>query len=146
MNIRHHEEQVSSMAFREKTAWISLISIAAIYGAYFVSIIRRHDTVHVGGLLGTMVALVVVQTALKVAVAIQRPREARAQLDERERLIELRATHMAYAAISMALACVCFFGAFEPPILFNTNALVFILVMVELMRSVCQIVQYRRGA
>lgn len=146
MKIRHLEEQVPSMAFREKTAWISLISIAAIYGAYFVSIIRRQDAGHVGGLLGYVVALVVVQTALKVAVAIQRPRDAQAQLDERERLIELKATHLAYSAISMALACACLFGAFEPPILFNTNALLFILVMVELMRSGCQIVQYRRGA
>lgn len=134
------------MAFREKTAWISFISIASIYGAYFVAIIRRHDPDNVRGLLGTVVALVVVQTALKMAAAIQRPRDAHAQLDEREKLIELKATHLAYAAISMAVACACLFGAFEPPILFNTNALLFILVMVELMRAGCQIVQYRRGA
>jgi len=146
MKIRHPEERVPSMAFREKTAWISLISMAAIYGAYFISIIRRHNLGDVGGLLGTMVALVVVQTALRVAVAIQRLREARAELDERERVIELKATHLAYAALSMALACACLFGAFKPPIRFNTNALLFILVMPELMRSGCQIVQYRRGA
>lgn len=48
------------------------------------------------------------------------------------------------SATSVALAC--FFGAFTPPIVFNTNALLFILVTAEIMRSACQVIQYRRGA
>jgi hypothetical protein len=60
-------------------------------------------------------------------------------------LIELRATRVAYALLSGGIACACFFAAFTPPI-FNTNALLFVLVMAELVRSACQIVQYRREA
>ncbi|HEY4989886.1 MAG TPA: hypothetical protein VII09_08765, partial [Opitutaceae bacterium] len=65
--------------------------------------------------------------------------------DERERLIELRAARFAYAALAGSIACACFFGAFDPPVIFSANALLFILVMAEILRSGCQIIQFRRG-
>ena len=136
------------MSFREKTAWISMLSMAGIYFFYFWSVIRHHEhgAVHVGGLLETVIALVVVQTVLTIAVAIFSPKEANAPMDEREKLIELRATRFAYAGLATGIAMACFFGAFHPPIIFNTNSLLFILVTAEIMRSACQIIQYRRGA
>ena len=136
------------MSFREKTAWISMLSMAGIYFFYFWSVIRHHEhgAVHVGGLLETVIALVVVQTVLTIAVAIFSPKEANAPMDEREKLIELRATRFAYAGLATGIAMACFFGAFHPPIVFNTNSLLFILVTAEIMRSGCQIIQYRRGA
>lgn len=137
------------MSFREKTAWISILSMAAIYAIYFWFVIHSGNAaggVHFAGLLNTVIALVIVQVALTTAVAIFAPREAKAPMDERERLIELRATRVAYAALAGSIACACFFAAFTPPILFNTNALLFILVMAEIIRSGCQIFQYRRAA
>jgi hypothetical protein len=121
----------------------------AIYGFYFWSVIHAGPQVggfHFGGLLETIIALVVVQTVLIVAVAIFNPRDAKAPRDEREKLIELRAMRVAYSGLATSVALACFFGAFDPPILFNTNALLFILVTAEILRSACQIVQYRRGA
>ncbi len=137
------------MSFREKSAWISLLSISGIYGFYFWSVIHagpKGGGSRFGGLLGTIIVLVVVQVALTVAVAIFTPREAKAPRDERDKLIELRAMRVAYAGLATSVALACFFGAFDPPILFNTNALLFILVTAEIMRSACQIIQYRRGA
>lgn len=137
------------MSFREKSAWISLLSMAGIYGFYFWSVIHagpQASGFHFGGLLGTIIALVVVQVVLTVAVAISAPTEAKAPRDERDKLIELRAMRVAYAGLATGIALACFFGAFNPPIVFNTNALLFILVTAEIMRSACQIVQYRRGA
>ena len=137
------------MSFREKSAWISMLSMLAIYGFYFWSVIHAGPQVggfHFGGLLETIIALVVVQTVLTVAVAIFTPREAKAPRDEREKLIELKAMRVAYSGLATSVALACFFGAFDPPILFNTNALLFILVTAEILRSACQIVQYRRGA
>jgi hypothetical protein len=135
------------MAFREKVAWISLVSMAGIYGVYFWSVVRsgRQGSTF-GGLLGTVVALVVVQVVLTIAVAAFSPKEAHAPRDERDRMIDLRATRVAYAGLATGIACACFFGAFNPPIVFNTNALLFILVVTEIMRSGCQIIQYRREA
>ncbi len=136
------------MSFREKSAWISVLSMAGIYGYYFWSVIRNrpHGHVYFGGLLGTIIALVILQVVLNVAAAIFSPRDANAPRDERDKLIELRSMRVAYAGLATAVAMACFFGAFNPPIIFNTNALLFILVTAEMMRSGCQIIQYRRGA
>ncbi len=136
------------MCFREKTAWISLISMAGIYGLYFWSLIRsgRTGRGHTSGLLGTIIALVVVQTVLTIAVAIFDPKSAQAPRDEREKLIELKATRFAYAGLATGIAFAIFFAAFTPPIIFGANSLLFILVVTELMRSSCQIIQYRRSA
>ena len=134
------------MTFREKTAWISLLSVSGIYGFYFLAVVRSGQPGRVHGLLETIIALVVVETVLTIAVAVFAPKEAKAPRDERDRLIDLRATRFAYYALAGSVACACFFGAFNPPIIFNTNALLFVLVMTEILRSGCQIVQYRRGA
>jgi hypothetical protein len=87
-----------------------------------------------------------VQVVLTVAAAIVTPKEAKAHRDEREKLIELRATRIAYSCLATSVAFACFFGAFDPPIVFNTNVLLFVLVTAEVLRSSCQIIQYRRSA
>ena len=137
------------MSFREKSAWISVLSMLGIYGFYFWSVIHagpKAGGFHFGGLLQTIIALVVLQIVLTVAVAIFTPKEAKAPRDERDKLIELRAMRVAYSGLATAVALACFFGAFNPPIVFNANSLLFILVTAEILRSACQIVQYRRGA
>jgi uncharacterized membrane protein len=137
------------MSFREKSAWISVLSMSGIYGYYFWSVIHAGHQAggfHFGSLLETIVALVIVQIVLTIAVAIFSPRDAKAPRDERDKLIELRATRVAYAGLATSVLLACFFGTFDPPIVFNTNALLFILVTTEILRMACQIVQYRRGA
>jgi hypothetical protein len=143
------------MSFREKSAWISMLSMTGIYGSYFWSVIHtapgsmsgsRAGGIHFGGLLETIIALIILQIVLHSAAAIFNPKEAQAPYDERDKLIELRAMRVAYAGLATSVALACFFGAFNPPIVFNTNALLFILVAAEIMRSACEIVQYRRGA
>jgi hypothetical protein len=136
------------MSFREKSSWISLLTMAGIYGFYFWSVIHEPHPgrVHFGGLLQTIIALVFVQVVLSIAVAIFKPEEAKAQRDERDKLIDLRATRVAYAGLATGIVVACLFGAFNPPIIFNTNALLFVLVAAEILRSAGQIVQYRRGA
>ena len=136
------------MSFREKSSWISVLSMSGIYGFYFWSAFTHRS--QAGGvqfgLLETIIALIVMQVVLTVVVAIFSPKEAKAPRDEREKLIELRSMRVAYSGLATSVALACFFGAFDPPILFDTNALLFILVTAEVLRSACQIVQYRRGA
>lgn len=137
------------MSFREKSAWISLVSMAGIYGVYFWSLVRsgaRDGGFHYAGLLGTVIALAVVQTALMIAVSISAPKQAAAPRDEREKLIDLKATRFAYFVLAGSVACACFFRGFPRPIIFDANAFLFILVVAEILRSGCQIVQYRRGS
>jgi hypothetical protein len=72
--------------------------------------------------------------------------DARAPRDERDKLIDLKATRIAYHGLATSVLFACFFGAFNPPIVFSTNVLLFILVAAELMRSGCQIMLCRRSA
>ncbi len=137
------------MSFREKSAWISILSISVIYGFYFWSVIHagpKAGGFHFGGLLMTVIALVVLEVVLHIAAAIFNPKEAQAPRDERDKLIELRSMRVAYSGLATGIAFACFFGAFTPPIIFNTNALLFILVTAEILRYACQVIQYRRGA
>jgi len=135
------------MSFREKTAWVSLLAMGGIYGAYFWSVMAAgHAALDGGRLLGTIVALVAVEIVFLTVIALFAPKDARAPRDERDRLIELRATRVAYAGLATAVVFACFFAAFKPPIVFGTNSLLFILVVCEMMRMAVQIVQYRRQA
>ena len=137
------------MPFREKTAWISLVSMAGIYGAYFWSVVQAGPQAadfRFSGLLGTVIALIIVQVVLNGFAAIMAPKDANLPRDERERQIELRATRMAYCGLATGIALACLFGALDPPIVFTTNSLLMVLVTAELVRSGSQIVQYRRSA
>lgn len=136
------------MPFREKTAWIAVASMTVIYAFYFWSVIRHEPGTRFPyfGLLETVIALIGVQIVLITVAAIFSPRDAKAPRDEREKLIELRAARVAYSGLATGVAFACFFGALNPPIIFNTNALLFILVATEIMRCSCLIIQYRRSA
>jgi hypothetical protein len=137
------------MSFREKMAWISVVSVLGIYGYYFWSLMRTGSftgDVRFGGLVGTVIALIVVQVVLAIAVAIFGPKEAEVPRDERDKLIGLRATQVAYVLLVSCIACACFVPPFMPQIRFNANSLLLVLVVAELVRSGSEIFQYRRGA
>ncbi len=135
----------AGMSFQEKRAWIAQASMGLIYGRYFWSVTMQGGRGPFGSLLATVIQLVILQVVLITLAAIFNPREASAPQDERERLIDLKATRVAYAGLSTAVVVACFFGAMTPPIVFNTNSLLFILVTAEMMRNACQIILYRRG-
>jgi hypothetical protein len=137
--------QEGRMSFREKLAWISIVSILGIDGLYFWSVIRSGSftsEVQFGRLFFTVIAVVIVQIVLTIVVAIFAPRDAEAPRDERDRLIDLKAIRSAYALLAFCVACACF----VPALHFNANALLLALVMAEAVRTASQIVQYRRGA
>jgi hypothetical protein len=136
------------MSFREKLAWISLVSITGFAGFYFWSIGYAPPTKGhpVATLFSAVVALIVVQTVLSIAVAIHKPKEAQAPRDERDKLIDLKSARIAYSGLVSAIAVACFLEAIAPSITYNANGLLFILVTVELLRLLSQIIQYRRSA
>jgi uncharacterized membrane protein len=136
------------MSFREKMAWISVGSMLVIFGVYFWSVVQRgpHGGVQFGALLASVIALVIVQVALIVVVAIFAPGEAQAPRDERDRLIALRATRMAYAGLATGVVCASFLSGFSPAFVYNANGLLFILLTAEILRGASEIVQYRLGA
>src|SRR5437016_12540414 len=93
-----------AMSFREKSVWISFVSILVVFGAYFWNVARIFHgevDVHRGFVISIalLAAFVLIEIVLHITVAMQAPNEARAPKDEREQLIELKATRVAFQVL-----------------------------------------------
>ena len=84
------------MSFREKSAWISFICVlifGGLYGWHYIRVEYFHAPENpVKYVFTAIAAIVALEVALHVAIAMQSPGEARTPKDERERLIDLRAS------------------------------------------------------
>jgi hypothetical protein len=141
------------MAFREKLAWISVVTMTLVYGWYFWTIYPlakagHGDGLHYAALLqGTIIAVVVLQIVLTVAVAVLSPREATRPEDEREKLITLKGTRAAYFALVTGALLVSVYGIFfgTNSVLLGNGALLAV-VAANLVKDFTQIIHYRVGA
>jgi hypothetical protein len=140
------------MSFREKSAWIALAANLAIYGYYFAvyaSALARggvDQAAFLSLLARSMVLVVLVIVVVSIVAAIFAPKDARAPLDERERLILLKSDRAAYFAVAGGAVLAiggAYFGA-SPFVI--ANALFAALVVAELAKNAVQIYHYRRGA
>jgi len=139
------------MSFREKSAWISLVLILVMFGAYFrtVSQVVSGETSRASAshwMLGLVLGFLVLEVVFHLAIAIQSPRDARAPKDERERLISLKATRIAYFVLMIGALLSLFsywhlgMGAWP------TSQHVFLsIVFAEFVKFAAQIVFFRRG-
>jgi hypothetical protein len=90
------------MSYREKTTWISLLAMGAVYGWYFwkvmPALIAGHgDALHYAYLLGsTIAAVAILQIIPMIVAAVISPADAQAPQDEREKLYALKGTQAAY--------------------------------------------------
>jgi hypothetical protein len=129
------------MSFREKSAWISLVLIALLLMAFLFNVGR---TFHLQ--LGILVLFVVLEIVLHIAIAIQSPRDARAPKDERERLIDLRATHIAFYVLLSGALLSAFSGFHLGFDRFAVSQCVFYTVVIaELVKFASQVIFFRRG-
>lgn len=93
------------MSFRQKTALVSALALLAAYGWYFAQVARARtagslsDTAMLGLVLPTILAVVLIQVAGAVLIAIFSG-ERQAPMDERERALSANAIRGAYAVCS----------------------------------------------
>jgi len=139
------------MSFREKSAWITLITLVVLTLFYIIHLPPAWLLDPPGGLMFHVLAIgvgafVVIEIVAHVIVAIRSPRDAKAPRDERERLIALKATSIAayvYAFLSLgSVFVVIHLGANETGV-FYCVFLSFILA--EIVNYAARIVYYRRG-
>ena len=143
------------MSFREKSAWISLLLLFLLGGTYFGNFARilagRHALSDLHLFFALIVALIVAEVALHVAIAIRSPQDARTPRDERERLIDLQATRIAFYVLLV--------GAFASNGTMHlhlrdpgdrawlmSHAVLFSMVVAEVVKFGSQIALYRRDA
>jgi hypothetical protein len=143
---------IANMPFREKSAWVSLISSLVVYGWYFATYTAALTAGHAtralfsGRLVRTFFVLVVLGIALQVVIAVRAPSDANAPADERERLISLKATRIAYAVLAtgVVLAIGALWAGSES--FFAMNMLFFFFVAASVANYATEIVLFRRSA
>jgi hypothetical protein len=153
------------MSFREKIAWTSLISLAAVFGWYFWILAQQllSGTLHADGTIGLFIFCVVLVVVLHIvgaiAAAISAPKQANAAADEREKLIDLRAHRFSAVVLGAGVLTTALCGPFfvvwghalqgvDPAIAvagLMSNAILAAMVLAELVYAAGQIVQFRRG-
>ena len=140
------------LSFREQSAWISLLAYAGLYGYYFVTLFgaivagRGGTFAYSQLLVRVMFLLVVVEVLLQVAISLRSPKEATAPADERERLIALKATGVAFHVVMIGAATICAAIALGAPAFYTTNGLFLAIVLAEVARNTSQVVSFRRDA
>ena len=136
------------MSFREKTAWIGMVSLLGIIVWYFWPFLHtgQHGTGLALGRLAIVAAIIMIaQLVVRLAVTAFAPKEAKAPPDEREKLIEMKGRRFSYAVLAWAVRIICFVGIANPSLFFNANTLLFSLMISEVLGVGYQIVQFRRG-
>lgn len=154
------------MTFREKVLWVTAAALILVWGAYFGDIVRmlvdqRIDVdAAFGGFVRSVILIVVIEVVASVAIAIASPREANARPDIREREFNLSAYRPAYLILAVVVAVTMLAAPAlvhlapalidgDPAMVIAIvmgNAMLFGLVLSELVHSVWQIILYRRSA
>jgi hypothetical protein len=135
------------MSFREKSAWITLVTVLVCFGAYFgalaVGHVRGFHSLYL--LLFCGIALAVLQIGLHVVAAATTPKDGRAPRDEREILIQWRSHTLGYYVL-MGLVLALFVPVHFPHSAIDmANFALLGVVIASLVVAVAQIVMFRRG-
>ncbi len=136
------------MSFREKIAWVSLLTTGTVYGWYFLTAhpFSAGSATEAAPLLRLAVLLTILQIVPITVMAALSPRDAKAPLDEREALIALKASRAGYAVLVAGALASCVAGAhFGIGGIVLANGILAALVSAELAKQAFQILHYRRG-
>lgn len=140
----------SDMSFREKSAWITFVSLLVAFTPFFFfsyqaltgQLGRGQARTLAFGLIAAFVALEVVLHAVAAALA---PNDARTPRDERERVIAMRAAHLAYPVLLVGALAAAALIHVTPSAWVLQQAVLFVIVVAELVKFGTQIVLFRRG-
>lgn len=138
------------MSFREKSAWITLLSVLVCFGAYFGSIVtgqvsaRGQDTLRL--FLLCVHGLVLLQIVLHVIAVFTTPKDGRAMKDEREQVIQWRSHTLGYYVLVVALLTLVGPVHFGHPVPDLLNFVLLDVVIAVLTVCVAQVILFRRGA
>jgi predicted exporter len=137
------------MSFREKSAWVTLSSILVVSILYFLHVPSPfgnppepwifHATA------ACLIAIIVIEITAHIILYLQNPKDAQAPKDERERLIELKATAIAaYVYVVGTFMAVATVHAGAHGITVGYGILL-AFVIAEVVNYAMRIYYYRRG-
>lgn len=137
------------MSLREKTAWITVVSLLLSFGAYFgpiaLGLIDRRGDMALFLLAHSLLALVVLQVGLGVWAARTTPRDSRGPRDEREAAIQARSHTIGYYVLLILVLSLFAPAHFGHPMVDLLNFVLLDVVVAVMTVAVAQIVMFRRG-
>ncbi len=140
------------MSFREKRAWVTLIALLLVLALFWLHISPRQMlappqnmwVLHV--LMLTISTFIVIELVAYVVIRLRSPHDARTPKDEREQLIELKSTAVAFyvfAILSLGgIFVTLHVGANEVGLGF---VVLLSFVIAEIVNYAMRIYYYRRG-
>lgn len=144
------------MSFREKTAWITLVTILVCFGGYYAVILSglvpqtSWQAFHLG--LVAIVGLAGLQVFLTLVAMRVTPRDSRSANDERELMIHARSHVIGYYVLMIGMAATLVVTHLRLPsdsaidvIVRIVNIGVAVMVLAALSVAIAQIVMFRRG-
>jgi hypothetical protein len=135
------------MSFREKSAWITLVTVLLTFGFYFSAVATRQvegfQTLFL--LLFCVIGLVVLQVVLSAIAALTTPKDERAVKDERETLIQWRAQSVGYYVLTVMALALFVPVHFGHSAIDMANFALLGVVVATLVVAGVQIVMFRRG-
>lgn len=138
------------MSLREKTAWITLVSLLLCFGAYFGPIvlgwIDKREDMALFLLALSVLALVILQVGLGAWAAHTTPRDSRGPRDEREAAIQARSHTIGYYVLLVLVLGLFAPAHFGHPLVDLLNFVLLDVVVAVMTVAIAQIVMFRRGA
>jgi hypothetical protein len=135
------------MSFREKSAWITLLTVLICFGVYFAGVFTGAVTHRGFGMLHLLLACVAAMALLQLVLHSLAARQSpQAPHDERERLIQLRSHTVGYYVLIAGVLALGVPGHLGYGAMDLLNFALLAIVVAVLAVSGAQIVMFRRGA
>jgi hypothetical protein len=138
-----------TMSFREKSAWVTLVTVFLSFGVYFSAITIGHVTGRglptLMLLIGCVILLTILQIIFMIPAALTTPAAERSAKDEREALILARSNSIGYYVLTTLVLCLAVPASFGHPVADLLNFALLDVVIATLVVSAAQIVMFRRS-
>jgi uncharacterized membrane protein len=137
------------MPFKEKIAWISVVTTVLIWGTYFgfmaATAGRYPGPVYFVGFIGAVIVQTILVVVASIVTAILAPADASAASDERDRAISRRAYALAYPVLLALVFCVAGSVHFGVRSVGMAYGIMGAIVIAEIVHYAAQIAGYRKG-
>ena len=137
------------MSFKEKIAWISVVTTVLVWGAYFGFMAatggRYPGPVYFVAFFAAMIVQAILATIASIVSAALAPGEASAGSDERDKAISRRAYAAAYPVLLVLIVCVAASVHFGVRAVGMAYGIMGAIVIAEIVHYGVQIAGYRRG-
>lgn len=150
---------MSELSFREKSIWGTLVCTGVIAVWYFWTVVEMLaagsvDLVALGKVaVFLIIFFIIVEIVFHAAMAAWAPRGSQEDMDERDRLIELKSERVSGLLLGIGVALTvghivlnAIFGSPSNSPFVTANLLLFSLTVAEIGKYASQLVFYQRGA